>query len=550
MRLAILPLIVVLASASPPTSIDAAPRPDDPAIDIETWEQSLDTLLSTLPHTSRLADRLAILEEMASLVRIRVTPRGHCLTKLDEILRVAPEGSLLDAVAETLLADPMLDAYTRFFAALDRSDYADLKGRQLGDTGIETRQRILEQHGMIAADAAHRARLGDHPPTIPGDLSAALEAELGRESPRRVRAAALFAGGWGIASLAPKLVEALEKAEDPWTRSLLIEALGRTDPTGKSEKIIESAESKTIAEKLAALPLLGHLEGERVDGVIREALADRRWYVQRAAVEACLIRRDVAAIDLIMAKLPDASPRIRRSIYDVLFDVSGGTLPPDPRDLEKWWKAAREGFEAAPPDRKERDPGRKTRVFTDPSNYFGVELWSDQVAIVFDVSGSMEHGAIAIEREGKTESGTPFEVMRKEIEQLLASLPRKAKFHLISYNDQVTPFQKGLVVQSPTSLRSAGKFLDKLSPSGETNIYDAVQTALTDPEVDTIFLLSDGEPTQGARVESYDILEGVAAQNRFRRAVIHTIQIGRDQDLMRRLAIANGGDYRWIPLMR
>ena len=180
-----------------------------------------------------------------------------------------------------------------------------------------------------------------------------------------------------------------------------------------------------------------------------------------------------------------------------------------------------------------------------------MELWSDQVAFVFDVSGSMEYGAIQLDGDDKKEEpGTPFSVMKSQLVKLLRGLPPKARFNLIAYSDKPIPFKKSLVVRSRGSLKAASKFLDKLSAGGETNIYDALLAALSDPEVDTIFLLTDGEPSRGARIAAFDILEGIAENNRFRRVVINVIQIGRDQELMHRLADANGGQLRHLPLAK
>jgi Mg-chelatase subunit ChlD len=60
-----------------------------------------------------------------------------------------------------------------------------------------------------------------------------------------------------------------------------------------------------------------------------------------------------------------------------------------------------------------------------------------------------------------------------------------------------------------------------------------------------IILISDGKPTVGAVLDPERIREEVRALNRLRRIVIHTVGVGKDQnvDFMRRLAEDNNGTY-------
>ena len=63
------------------------------------------------------------------------------------------------------------------------------------------------------------------------------------------------------------------------------------------------------------------------------------------------------------------------------------------------------------------------------------------------------------------------------------------------------------------------------------------------PDVDTIFLLSDGAPGAGKYVATPDILRAVRRENQTRRIAIHCVSIGMDSDLMKKLARENGGRY-------
>ena len=67
-----------------------------------------------------------------------------------------------------------------------------------------------------------------------------------------------------------------------------------------------------------------------------------------------------------------------------------------------------------------------------------------------------------------------------------------------------------------------------------------------DPNVDTVYLLSDGEPSAGEVINAEDIADEILRWNRLRQIVIHTIGFGIDSQLLQRLADESGGIYRYI----
>lgn len=100
------------------------------------------------------------------------------------------------------------------------------------------------------------------------------------------------------------------------------------------------------------------------------------------------------------------------------------------------------------------------------------------------------------------------------------------------------------------------KYVDGQSSGGGTNIHDSLERCfemagkgVTDPaadiDLDTIFFLTDGTPTQGKVTDPEKILEKVREWNKLGRIRVHTIGVGTEQnvDLLRRLARENGGRY-------
>ena len=90
------------------------------------------------------------------------------------------------------------------------------------------------------------------------------------------------------------------------------------------------------------------------------------------------------------------------------------------------------------------------------------------------------------------------------------------------------------------------EFVKQLNPRGMTNVFDTLASALEDPEVNTIYFLSDGAPTMGKITEPQGILDRIREINAERKVKIHTIGFHLDPgaaSLMRRLAEENHGDF-------
>jgi hypothetical protein len=88
-----------------------------------------------------------------------------------------------------------------------------------------------------------------------------------------------------------------------------------------------------------------------------------------------------------------------------------------------------------------------------------------------------------------------------------------------------------------------------LDTSTGTNVFDSLEFALKDRRADTIYLLSDGEPSAGRITDIEGISKEIKAQNRVRGVTIHCIAFGADSELLKRLAKENGGEFRFVDQM-
>jgi hypothetical protein len=154
-------------------------------------------------------------------------------------------------------------------------------------------------------------------------------------------------------------------------------------------------------------------------------------------------------------------------------------------------------------------------------------------------------------------------VQRELCAAIDAQLGKKTFFNIISFSDGVTPWRKKLVEASPAERKAAKEFVKKLEPKGETNAFDALETAFSDHTVDTIYFLTDGFPTTCScknqkHANTNEILGEVRKWNATRHVSLHCIAFlagdgakfnivedkGMSRDFMKRLATENGGTYR------
>ena len=170
---------------------------------------------------------------------------------------------------------------------------------------------------------------------------------------------------------------------------------------------------------------------------------------------------------------------------------------------------------------------------------------SKRVLFIIDVSGSMQAPTLG---EYVGEEGDPrMEVAKRELTKCLEGLEPASLFNIVTFSDGVTPWSDTINEHSTDTLEEAKGFVSRLGPGGGTNLYGAVQLAFEDPDVDTIFVLSDGEPTSGDVTDPFTIREDVAAWNENRGGKINCIAIGGSLQVLEWLAEDHDGNYVKIP---
>jgi len=233
----------------------------------------------------------------------------------------------------------------------------------------------------------------------------------------------------------------------------------------------------------------------------------------------------------------------------------------------EWWETTgRPALEAPEPESKPFRPrsrlGKSSRGSTVAAPlFFELSVHSHNVAFVIDISGSMEWPAsFSGEVDGPPPARDPdggpsrMELASEAVGGALVSMDEHARYNLIPFNDRARPWldRDGMADFGKAGKRTknALEFLNELSPNDGTNIYGALQAAFEDPEVDTIYFLSDGVPSLGELIEPDLIRRSVLAWNDNRMVVLHCVVMGIDEKqhpLARQLAEDSGGMYAHVP---
>ncbi len=208
--------------------------------------------------------------------------------------------------------------------------------------------------------------------------------------------------------------------------------------------------------------------------------------------------------------------------------------------------------------------------------FFGDQI-SPRSVFAIDTSGSMRQGVTIRSSRGRSSSKTAvakegtkrsngwgttkrkIDIVKSELERAISGLQPLCEFNVFRYSETYTPWKglKGaleLVAANTKNVASARTFARSLESESGTNIYATLEAALEIPELDTVYLLSDGVPSVGGGVE--DIERNVARRNYLKGARIVTYGFtaekrglfdesgGFDEAFMKRLAARNWGWYR------
>ena len=329
--------------------------------------------------------------------------------------------------------------------------------------------------------------------------------------------------------------------------------------------------------RMAALEALANAQ-EKWEDLVIGRLADPDWSVVLRASQIAAERKLHKAVPHLINALTGASPRLAQGVGQALKDLTGENFEAYADIWTKWWEEHKEDFEKDVEVKTGKKP-EFPRV-----HFYGVEIKSDRVLFIIDVSGSMKLEIKAKNEEPKKKkdpvvtgpgapppppdledfmkSGAKIDIAKHELKKAIERMPKEFTFNIIQFNQGASAWQPTMTKASKKNKEKAYEWIRSLKPSGSTFTDGALRMAFEiaglinfddkypNIAVDTVVLLSDGAPTDTSfpKANFMDfniILEHVRQWNAKRQVVIHCIAVNMPEgnEFMKKLAEENGGTF-------
>jgi uncharacterized protein YegL len=486
-------------------------------------------------------ERLQLLRRMdrvhgvppVSLARIRLVGDGDLMTAAVAWRQLAEEGharakALAIDVLERLLEQPPPPVAAELIRGIVQVHDADL-------------YPLLLRYGSMPGDVVRKA-LRAAAPAAANDralIDWLLRQGLGSEKPAAREVAQQLLADAPADAVKPLLEAVREQLRYPGRSSLdravALHRLLAKDP-GWQLDLRNLALSNDREVRIVGLSLLLDLGSDVAIQVAQKSLAHSAWELRSVAFRYLTKCRDVSSIPLLIDRVEREDGRLAHELGNALF-AHTGTRCWSRRQWQQWWEEHQLGF-VLPPIETVRggiEAGAGQTIA-----YHGIPLVSKRIAFLIDVSGSMK------EPLSTDKKRTRLVEAKDQLTRVLTALPEDHECNVIAYDSEVRPVWDRLHRVSAENRATLLDATAKLKIGTATNIFDALETAFRDTEVDTIYLLTDGEPTIGRLVDPDDIVEEVTRWNRQRQVVVHCIGLGVDSRLLRRLAESSGGEYRHV----
>ncbi len=333
-------------------------------------------------------------------------------------------------------------------------------------------------------------------------------------------------------------------------RAAAVHAVGRARISARLGAILDMAQDPSERVRAAVPGSLVRLAGPRSVATLEQLASDPRWRVRLAALTAIGDLRSQAGLELLVDALGRETGRLREDIAALLRRQTGRTYGPDVGAWRWHLKRTAEGGDVAQGD-------TDVRRYVDDSirSYHLLPTASQRMALATDCSASMGRAAPLAARPG-------LELATQELQRFIGTLDESVAFTLVDFADRSHRWKQSLAVANARTRRAAQDEVAKYRAGGETNVYAAVsalfdlaESSLDDPfngrygrspEIDTLFLLSDGQPTTGAITDPELLVEYVAERNRSLQLRIHGVSFrngANDDGWLRRVTELTGGSF-------
>ncbi len=367
-------------------------------------------------------------------------------------------------------------------------------------------------------------------------------------------------------------------------------SLGNPAACGSLSALAGDAEGALALAAVDALVRIKSVPG--AEAAVLGALEHPDWRVRVRAIEACVALGLKSSVRPLIVRMSSEEGRLRGDAYGALKSLTLRDFGDNPAAWRTWWDRTEAGF--VMPDLEkvrlalEEERVKGTKYSSGAKTFLTIATKSENILFVIDVSGSMDTPFGDPERLKMTgRSYTSLQrlaIVQDELIATITDLPDTTSFNIVAFATDVRSWKKDPVRATVLNKAGATDWISRLQPlgikrggtsfgvatgmelpepdnEGSTNTYLALMTALGEPvedarhprtfvteesrtPLDTVFFLTDGEPTVGKTVDMNEIRREVLRVNAFRGVQIHVIFVGEQggEDLQK-LAHENRGVF-------
>jgi hypothetical protein len=390
------------------------------------------------------------------------------------------------------------------------------------------------------------------------------------------------------ADIAAVTLEILKREPQPRLRRIAREELSRVSAAEVALTVADGCKEFPMPERLevlwavAAMPCaqtrqraLGWARDSKMPGTERTAAitglrlaggADVRllaadlppaaaWPMRAALVAGIRAVAEPESVDALIAVLAEpGSARVAEDAEAALRALTGADYGPDAATWRDWWRVNRDkvALGAKPKDRP-ASYGKST--------FYGLEVPQGRIAFVIDTSRSMAdpvgEGRVTdyMKRSGHlspTAIRSRLDLAIAELSHAVMNMKDRSHVGVISFSAAEFWVTKGFETINQEQRAKIGEKIHRLAAGQSTNLYAGMYAAFH-PEgkprpqdltegPDTIFVLTDGNPSSGKYEDVNDLRDEILAWNLGRAIKIHCVNVGEvDARLLTSLAVGTGG---------
>ena len=337
--------------------------------------------------------------------------------------------------------------------------------------------------------------------------------------------------------------------------SQLLYLLGSLDDPEVESLLIDALNSPLLAIRLIATDILGQFQFQGAIDALKQQVSRPEYnesYGYRFNVLRAFTRmHHPDAIDFLTVIHPTLDGQLHHLIKSALEAVTVSDFLGDEERFQKWKEL--QNPKAKDKEKAEDNNGEDKIVFktagyeSESQNrikfgkqqYYGIEIHAKRMMFIIDHSGSMEDYWGGMSRLARA---------KLELIKVIRELPEETEFAIMFYETRVRVWRKSLVLASEANKLEAINFIRRLGFGDRTNTYGALRQSLDfDQDLETVFLLTDGQPTIGETVEPQQILVDILGRNQFRHLNFNTIGIAvnpKTEAFLKQLSTGSGGEYR------